>query len=71
MRAAVTATKPVEVSLLEESSAVCEELEATVSLELETTLLLDFGSEFPLPVTVIVPLFDAFFEAPVVVTVNL
>ena len=46
-------------------------LEDFASEELEATLLLDFGSVLPLPVTVIVPLLDAFLEAPVVVTVNL
>ena len=45
-------------------------------LDCGVTLLLDFAEELdagavPFPVTVIVPLFDTFVEAPVVVTVNL
>ena len=45
-------------------------------LDCGVTLLLDFAEELdagavPFPVTVIVPLFEAFVVAPVVVTVNL
>jgi len=53
-------------------------LDTSVSLSLDcgVTLLLDFAEELdagavPFPVTVMVPLFDTFVEAPVVVTVNL
>jgi hypothetical protein len=53
-------------------------LDALVSLSLDcgVTLLLDFAEELdagavPFPVTVMVPLFEAFVVAPVVVTVNL
>ena len=53
-------------------------LDTSVSLSLDcgVTLLLDFAEELdagavPFPVTVMVPLFEAFVVAPVVVTVNL
>ena len=53
-------------------------LDTLVSLSLDcgVTLLLDFAEELdagavPFPVTVMVPLFEAFVVAPVVVTVNL
>ena len=53
-------------------------LDTSVSLSLDcgVTLLLDFAEELdagavPFPVTVIVPLFEAFVVAPVVVTVYL
>ena len=53
-------------------------LDTSVSLSLDcgVTLLLDFAEELdagavPFPVTVMVPLFDTFVVAPVVVTVNL
>ena len=53
-------------------------LDTLVSLSLDCgeTLLLDFAEELdagavPFPVTVMVPLFEAFVVAPVVVTVNL
>ena len=48
----------------------------TLLLDCGVTLLLDFAEELdagavPFPVTVMVPLFEAFVVAPVVVTVNL
>ena len=85
MRFAITATIASDFSLLEDSSCTSTALElldssvgsaSALLLDCGVTLLLDFAEELdagavPFPVTVIVPLFEAFVVAPVVVTVNL
>ena len=64
------------VRLASPATGVCDELDLAEELDAGTTLLLDFAEELdagavPFPVTVMVPLFEAFVVAPVVVTVNL
>ena len=81
-RIASEASLLLESSCTSTGSVTLEELDSSVGsasallLDCGVTLLLDFAEELdagavPFPVTVMVPLFEAFVVAPVVVTVNL
>ena len=66
--------KPVP-RIASEASLLLDTL-VSLSLDCGVTLLLDFAEELdagavPFPVTVMVPFFEAFVVAPIVVTVNL
>ena len=81
-RIASEASLLLDTSCTSTGSVTLEELDSSVGsasallLDCGVTLLLDFAEELdagavPFPVTVMVPLFEAFVVAPVVVTVNL
>ena len=66
----------LELDSVGSASALLLDTSVSLSLDCGVTLLLDFAEELdagavPFPVTVMVPLFEAFVVAPVVVTVNL